>query len=210
MVYIILKHRNRPYRCIHKHHHQLPVESAHHLFFYLNFHYRCNGHYIWYTLAFFQLCNVCVLHTSRLTLPIKFQFFHILPILGEAFIIASWRYYLNFDDTSVSLYFGSLRYIKPNAFRFLPIEEHQRWFRLGSYFMAAVLAAASYSIGGFSLCLSVSARHVMVPGVITFHLEPGTIHPWWNLTGTGCLWCSLYFSQISLFSIRDRGGGLQH
>ena len=41
--------------------------------------------------------------------------------------------------------------------------------------MAAVLAAASYSIGDFSPCLAGSARRVMVPGVSTFHLEPGTI-----------------------------------
>ena len=67
------------------------------------------------------------------------------------------------------------------------IEEHHRCFRLGSYFMAAVLAAASYSRGGFSLCLAGSARRVMFPCGITFHMEPGTIHPCWNLTGTGCL-----------------------
>ena len=41
--------------------------------------------------------------------------------------------------------------------------------------MAAVWAAASYSRGGFSLCLAGSARRVMVPGGSTFHLEPGTI-----------------------------------
>ena len=57
------------------------------------------------------------------------------------------------------------------------IEEHQRCFRLGSYFMAAVLAAARYSRGGFSLCLAGSARRVMVPGGSNFHLKPGTIHP---------------------------------
>ena len=50
------------------------------------------------------------------------------------------------------------------------IEEHQICFRLGSYFMASVLAAASYSRAGFSLCLAGIARLVMVPGVITFHL----------------------------------------
>ena len=52
--------------------------------------------------------------------------------------------------------------------------------------MAAVLAAASYSRGGFSLFLAGSARRVMVPGGITFHLEPGTIqgyiqNHWWQL-----------------------------
>ena len=41
--------------------------------------------------------------------------------------------------------------------------------------MAAVLAAASYSIGGFSLYLAGSMMTVMVPGRSTFHLEPGTI-----------------------------------
>ena len=50
--------------------------------------------------------------------------------------------------------------------------------------MAAVLAAASYSRGGFSPCLAVSARRVRVSGGIMFHLEPGTIQPCWNLTGT--------------------------
>ena len=55
------------------------------------------------------------------------------------------------------------------------IKEHLRFFRLGSYFMAAVLSAASYSRGGFSLYLDVSARHVMVTGGSTFHLEPVTI-----------------------------------
>ena len=57
----------------------------------------------------------------------------------------------------------------------LNIEDHQICFRLGSYFMAAVWAAASYSRGGSSLCLSGSARHVMVPGGSKFHLEPGIV-----------------------------------
>ena len=47
--------------------------------------------------------------------------------------------------------------------------------------MAAVLAAASYSRGGFGLCLSGSTWRVMVPGGSMLHLEPGTIHPCWNL-----------------------------
>ena len=67
------------------------------------------------------------------------------------------------------------------------IEEHRRCFMLGSYFMAVVVVAASYSRGGFSHCLAISVRHVIVPGGGTFHLGPGTIHPCWNLTGTGCL-----------------------
>ena len=51
--------------------------------------------------------------------------------------------------------------------------------------MASMLEAASYSRGGVSPCLVVSAGSVMVPGGSTFHLEPGTIRPFWNLTGTG-------------------------
>ena len=42
--------------------------------------------------------------------------------------------------------------------------------------MAAVLAATSYSRGGFSPCLAVSARRVRVADGSTFHLEPGKIH----------------------------------
>ena len=49
--------------------------------------------------------------------------------------------------------------------------------------MAAMLAAASYSRIGFSLYLALRARRVRVPGGSRFHLEPGTIHPYWNLTG---------------------------
>ena len=56
------------------------------------------------------------------------------------------------------------------------IEKYQRCFRLGSYFMAAVWAAASYSRWGFSLCRAGNARRVMVPGGSKFHMEPGTIH----------------------------------
>ena len=41
--------------------------------------------------------------------------------------------------------------------------------------MAAVLAVASYSVGGFNLCLSDSARRVMIPGVSKFYLKPRTI-----------------------------------
>ena len=89
---------------------------------------------------------------------------------------------------------------------FQSIEYHQRWFRLDSYNMATVLATASCSRGVFSLCLTVSTSLGMVPGGSSFHLEPGTIHPCWNLTGTGCLWWSLDLPQIAFFSIRDRGG----
>ena len=45
---------------------------------------------------------------------------------------------------------------------------------LGSYFMAAVWAAASFSRGGFSLCPAGNAWRVMVTDGSTFHLEPGT------------------------------------
>ena len=55
------------------------------------------------------------------------------------------------------------------------IEEHHRYFGLGGYFMAAVLAAAIYSRIGFSLYFAVCARRVRVPGGSKFHLEPGTI-----------------------------------
>ena len=54
-------------------------------------------------------------------------------------------------------------------------ENHHRRFGLGGYFMAAVLAATSYSRIGFSICLAVHARRLRVPGGSEFHLEPGTI-----------------------------------
>ena len=41
--------------------------------------------------------------------------------------------------------------------------------------MAAMLAATSYSRGGFSLCIDGSVRPVMVTGGSMFHLEPGTV-----------------------------------
>ena len=56
------------------------------------------------------------------------------------------------------------------------IEEHHRCFGLGGYFMAAVLAAASYSRIGFSIYFAVHARRVRVPGGSKFHLEPGSGH----------------------------------
>ena len=55
------------------------------------------------------------------------------------------------------------------------IEEHHRFFGLGGYFMAAVLAATSYSRIGFSLYFSVRARRVRVTGVSKFQLVTGTI-----------------------------------
>ena len=55
------------------------------------------------------------------------------------------------------------------------IEEHQRCFMLGIYFMAVVWEAASYYRKGFSICLAVSTRRVMVPGVTTFRIEPVSI-----------------------------------
>ena len=50
--------------------------------------------------------------------------------------------------------------------------------------MAAVLAAASYSRGVVSPFLAVSARRVMVPGGIMFHLEPGAIHLFGTKSGS--------------------------
>ena len=47
--------------------------------------------------------------------------------------------------------------------------------------MADVWAVASYYRGSFSLCLAGSAIRVVVPGGSMFHLDPGTIHPYWNL-----------------------------
>ena len=52
------------------------------------------------------------------------------------------------------------------------IEEHHRCFGLGGYFMATVLAAASYSRIGFSLYFAVRALRVRVPGGSKFYLEP--------------------------------------
>ena len=54
-------------------------------------------------------------------------------------------------------------------------------FGLGGYFMAALLAAASYSRIGFSPCLAIRARRVRVPGGGAFHLEPGTIRIYTSL-----------------------------
>ena len=50
--------------------------------------------------------------------------------------------------------------------------------------MDAGLAAASYSRIGLSLYIAVHARRVRVPGGSAFHVEPVTIHPFWNLTDT--------------------------
>ena len=67
---------------------------------------------------------------------------------------------------------------------YVVIEEHHSCFRLGGYFMAAMLAADSYSRIGFSLYFAVRARSVRIPGGSKFYLEPEKIHPCWNLTGT--------------------------
>ena len=88
------------------------------------------------------------------------------------------------------------------------IEEHHRCFGLGGYFMAAVLAAASYSRTCFSLCLAARARHVRVLGGSAFHLEPGTIHPCWNL-----YWDPFVFDDVQIprklyyFRFVIEGGG---
>ena len=73
------------------------------------------------------------------------------------------------------------------------IEDHRICFRVGTYFMAAVLAAASYSRGGFILCLAGNARCVMVPGGNTFT---------WNLeqyTLAGTYWYRMSL-MISVFT----------
>ena len=57
------------------------------------------------------------------------------------------------------------------------IEEDHRCFVLGGYFMAALLAAASYSRIVFSIYLAVRVRRLRVPGGSKFHLGPGTTHP---------------------------------
>ena len=52
------------------------------------------------------------------------------------------------------------------------IEEDHRCFVLGGYFMAALLAAASYSRIVFSIYLAVRVRRLRVPGGSKFHLGP--------------------------------------
>ena len=59
---------------------------------------------------------------------------------------------------------------RPISHFHLHIEELHRCFWLGGYFMAAVLADASYYRGGFSPCLAISVRRVRVPGGSKFHL----------------------------------------
>ena len=87
------------------------------------------------------------------------------------------------------------------------IEEHQRCFGLGSYFMAAVLAADSYSRGGFIFYLADSARRVVVPGGSTFHLEPGTIHSCWNLLVPDVLDARWISRKLHSFRFMIDGGG---
>ena len=89
----------------------------------------------------------------------------------------------------------------------LSIEEHHRCFRLGGSFMVAVLAVASYSRIGLILYFSVRTRSVRVPGGSKFHLEPGTMHPCWNLTAPWCLWSCSNFLKVAFVLIRDREGG---
>ena len=87
------------------------------------------------------------------------------------------------------------------------IEYHQRCFRLGSYFMAAVLAATSYYRGGFSLCLAGSVRRVMVPGGSRLHLKNGTIHPCWNLLIPDVLDARRKSHKLNSFRFVIEGGG---
>ena len=73
--------------------------------------------------------------------------------------------------------------------------------------MAAALAVTSYSRGCFSLCLAVSARRVMVPGRSTFHLKPGTIHPWWNVLVPDVLDSCWISRKLHYFRFVIEGGG---
>ena len=55
-------------------------------------------------IRIFQQCHVCVLHSSRCTLSIQFQFVNFPPILGAALIIAPWRHHLSCDNPSAWRY----------------------------------------------------------------------------------------------------------
>ena len=72
----------------------------------INFQYSYNGHYRWYTFTFFQLFYLCVLHPSRWTLYIQFEFVDSSPYswvsindcimktqseLWQSFSITIWR-----------------------------------------------------------------------------------------------------------------------
>ena len=81
-------------------------------------------------------------------------------------------------------FFTALIKVDFTGLNHVAIEEHHSCFGLGGYFMAAVLAATSYSGIGFSICLAIRVRRVRVPGGSAFHVEPVTIHPFWNLTDT--------------------------
>ena len=70
-------------------------------------------------------------------------------------------------------------------------------FQVRYLFMSAMLAAASYSSGGSSTCLAVSARRVIVPGGSTYHLEPVTIIQY------------TFYNFFTLFLILGSCGGLR-
>ena len=63
--------------------------------------------------------------------------------------------------------------------------------------MAVVLVAASYSRGGFSPCLFIRVRCVMVPGGSTVNLEPGT----WNNTHLLEPYCYRISFMLSSFPV---------
>ena len=75
--------------------------------------------------------------------------------------------------------------------------------------MSAVWAAASYSRGVFNLCCADSATHVMVPGGSKLHLEPGTIHPCWNLLLPDVVdTCGKYRKLQYFHFMIEEGGGV--
>ena len=66
--------------------------------------------------------------------------------------------------------------------------------------------AVIYNRGGFSLFFAGSSRRVMVPGVSTFHLETGTIHPCWKLLVTDVLYTRWNSRKLYSFLFVIEGG----
>ena len=64
--------------------------------------------------------------------------------------------------------------------------------------MNSVLAATRSSRGGFSSCLAVSVRRVIVLGVSTFHLEPGKIQVFTSIIS--CVYIG-QINRVSLFNL---------
>ena len=120
VVCIIWKHRNRQYRCIHKHHHRLPGVFQKHPFLSINVYYRWNGHYRWYTFAFFNsfMCVYLTLLGGHCLYNSNLSKKNL--ILRASLIISSWRHDLICDGPSASRYSEPFRYTKPVALCFLP------------------------------------------------------------------------------------------